>query len=100
MQRHRQREKQAPYGEPEAGLDPRTMRSCPEPKAVAHPLSHPGAQDIFSVKINTCLHQSRHFYLVKLALSESITVHFDHFYFIIKIIFIIESVEIQKHKEE
>ena len=42
-QRHRQREKQAPCREPNAGLDPRTLRSRPEPKADAQPLSHPGA---------------------------------------------------------
>ena len=41
-QRHRQREKQTPYGEPYAGLDPRTLGSCPEAKADAQPLSHPG----------------------------------------------------------
>ena len=35
-------EKQAPCGEPDAGLDPRTMGSRPEPKADAQPLSHPG----------------------------------------------------------
>ena len=32
-QRHRQREKQAPGGEPDVGLDPGTPGSCPEPKA-------------------------------------------------------------------
>ena len=31
-QRHRQREKQAPCGKPDAGLDPRTPGSCPELK--------------------------------------------------------------------
>ena len=41
-QRHRQREKQAPYGEPNVGLDPRTPGSGPEPKADAQPLSHSG----------------------------------------------------------
>ena len=41
--RDRQREKQAPYGEPDAGLDPRTPGSRPEPKADAQPLSHPDA---------------------------------------------------------
>ena len=41
-QRHRQREKQAPWREPDAGLDPRTPGSHPEPKADARPLSHPG----------------------------------------------------------
>ena len=42
-QRHRQRLKQAPCGEPDAGLNPRTPGSCPELKADAQPLSHPGA---------------------------------------------------------
>ena len=41
-QRHRQRVKQAPYREPDAGLDPRTLGSGPKPKANAQPLSHPG----------------------------------------------------------
>ena len=41
-QRHRQKEKQAPCGEPNAGLDPRTPGSHPEPKAGTQPLSHPG----------------------------------------------------------
>ena len=30
------------YGEPDAGLDPRTLGSWPKPKADAQPLSHPG----------------------------------------------------------
>ena len=38
----RQREKQAPRRELNAGLDPRTLGSHPEPKADAQPLSHPG----------------------------------------------------------
>ena len=38
----RQREKQAPYREPDVGLDPRTPRSHPGPKAGTKPLSHPG----------------------------------------------------------
>ena len=42
IQRHRQREKQAPYREPDAGLDPSTPGSQPKPKADAQPLSHPG----------------------------------------------------------
>ena len=41
-QRHRQREKQAPCREPDVGLDPGTPGSCPELKADAKPLSHPG----------------------------------------------------------
>ena len=35
-QRHRQRkEKQHPYKEPDAGLDPGMLGSCPDPKAGA-----------------------------------------------------------------
>ena len=41
-QKHRQREKQASCGEPDAGLDPRTPGSCLKPKADAQPPSHPG----------------------------------------------------------
>ena len=41
-QRHRQREKQAPCRQPDVGLNPGTVGSCPEPKADAQPLSHPG----------------------------------------------------------
>ena len=40
--RHRQREKQAPCGEPDAGHDPSTPGSRPELKADAQLLSHPG----------------------------------------------------------
>ena len=36
-------EKQAPCGEPNMGLHPRTLGSHPELKADAIPLSHPGA---------------------------------------------------------
>ena len=42
-QRHRQREQQTPRREPNAGLDPGTLGSRPEPKADAHPLSPPCA---------------------------------------------------------
>ena len=42
-QRHRQREKQAPGREPDAGLHPRTLGSCPESKADTQPLSSTGA---------------------------------------------------------
>ena len=41
--RDRQREKEAPCREPDVGLDPRTLGSCPEPKADAQPRSHPSA---------------------------------------------------------
>ena len=41
-QRHRRREKQGPCRKPDAGLDPRTPGSQPEPEADAQPLSHPG----------------------------------------------------------
>ena len=43
-ERHRQREKQAPCGKPNAGLDSRTPGSWPQPNADAQPLSHPIAQ--------------------------------------------------------
>ena len=39
-------EKQAPCREPDAGLDPRTLGSLPEPKADAQPLSPPGAPEM------------------------------------------------------
>ena len=47
-ERHRDRgrdiekDKQTPHREPNAGPDPRTPGSCPEQKADAQPLSHPG----------------------------------------------------------
>ena len=41
-QRHRRRENQAPCREPEVGLDPGSPGWCPEPKAGAKLLSHPG----------------------------------------------------------
>ena len=41
-QRHREEEEQVPCREPDAELDPRTPGSCPEPKADAQLLSHPG----------------------------------------------------------
>ena len=41
-QKHRQREKQTLCTEPDAGLNPRTLGSLPEPKVDAQPLSHPG----------------------------------------------------------
>ena len=37
-----QRGKQAPCGEPDVGFHPGTPGSCPELKADAQPLSHPG----------------------------------------------------------
>ena len=39
----RHREGQAPCSECDAGLNPRTLGSQPEPKADAQPLSHAGA---------------------------------------------------------
>ena len=41
-ERERQREKQAPCREPDVGLDPRSPKSGPGPKAGAQPLCHPG----------------------------------------------------------
>ena len=51
-QRHGQREKQAPCREPDAGLDPGTPGSRPEPEAVAQPLSHPGVPATLLLKLN------------------------------------------------
>ena len=48
-QRHRQRAKQAPCGEPDVGLDPRTLGSRSELKADAQPLSHPGIPGYFLI---------------------------------------------------
>ena len=48
--RPRQREKQAPCREPDAGLDPRTPASRPGPKAGAKPLGSP--EIIFLMHIN------------------------------------------------
>ena len=48
-QKHRQREKQAPCREPDAGLDPGTPGSRPRPKAGAKPLSHPGIPELYSL---------------------------------------------------
>ena len=42
-QKYRKKEKQPACGEPNVGLDPRTLGSQPEPKADAQSLSHPGA---------------------------------------------------------
>ena len=42
-QRPRQREKQAPCGESDAGFDPGTPGSRPESKADTQPLIHPDA---------------------------------------------------------
>ena len=39
-ERHRQREKQAPCGEPNAELTPRTLESRPESKADTQSLGH------------------------------------------------------------
>ena len=47
IERERQREKQAPCKEPDMGLNPRIMRSHPEPKADAQPLSHPDVTFFF-----------------------------------------------------
>ncbi|CAK7315610.1 hypothetical protein VULLAG_LOCUS19161 [Vulpes lagopus] len=64
--RHRQREKQAPCGEPDEGLNPRTPGSRPEPKADAQPLSHAGVPPSWSY--------------LKETLSEACLLHFEIFY--------------------
>ena len=44
-QRPRQKEKQAPCRKPDVGLDPGTLGLCPEPKADAQLLDHPGVSN-------------------------------------------------------
>ena len=51
-QRHKWREKQAPHGELDTGLDPGTLGSHPEPKADAQLLSHP---TLFSTPLTSIL---------------------------------------------
>ena len=50
-QRHRQREKQAPCGEPDVELNAGTPGACPELKADTQPLSHPGVLIVVTFKI-------------------------------------------------
>ena len=54
-QRERQREKQASCEEPDAGLDPNTPGSLPEPKADAQTLSHSGALYYVFFFLNKCI---------------------------------------------
>ena len=42
-QREKESQAEGECGEPNAGLDPGTLGSQPEPKADAQPLSHPAA---------------------------------------------------------
>ena len=64
-QRHRQREKQAPYREPDVGLDPGSPGSRPEPKAGAQLLSHSGVPQIAFLMI-VFLHYYKRSYINKL----------------------------------
>ena len=54
-------EKQAPPGELDPGLDPRTLRSPPELKADAQPLSHPGTPRKFT-NYKTLITSKKHLY--------------------------------------
>ena len=54
-QRCRQREKQAPHGELDVGLDPRTPGSRPEPKADAQLLSTQASPSVVLLKSNFVL---------------------------------------------
>ena len=50
--------KQTPCREPNVGLDPRTLGSCPGPKAGAKLLSHPGFPlNEFSKCVHLCSHR-------------------------------------------
>ena len=55
-QRLRQREKQAPCGEPDVGLNPGTPGPSPELKADAQPLSHPGVPIVL---LSKALHKAK-----------------------------------------
>ena len=60
---HREAETQAegeagPHGEPDAGLDPETLGSRPEPKAHAQPRSHPGVPE--RIALNLGLQMLKH----------------------------------------
>ena len=46
----RERERQAPHREPDAGLHPRIPKSRPEPKADVQPLSYPGVPHLIVLK--------------------------------------------------
>ena len=48
-----------PSEEPDAGLNPRTPGSCPEPKADTQPLSHPGVPKVHFKKRNIHHHQQK-----------------------------------------
>ena len=52
IERERQRQKQAPCQEPDAGLNPGTLGSHPGPKAGAKPLSHPGIPSLINFLTN------------------------------------------------
>ena len=74
-QRHRQREKQAAYGESDAGLHPRTPGSHPEPKADAQLLSHPGVPKDFKYLFERVIHPFLLFppsFVFYLSISESL----------------------------
>ena len=52
-----EREKQAPHGEPNVGLNPGAPGSRPEPKADAHPCATQMPPDIHSFTANTAHYQ-------------------------------------------
>ena len=60
-QRHRQKEKQAPRRQPDAGLNPRTLGSWTVPKAAAQPLNHPGTHIRDFLNAKTALWKTKHF---------------------------------------
>ena len=71
-QRDRQREKQAPCREPDAGFDPRTPGITPKPKADAQPLSQLGVPTVNSANsLLKFMHIFLSLYMVSLALTLS-----------------------------
>ena len=60
-----QQQKQAPCRELDVGLDPSIPGSCPEPKADAQPLSHPGVSvfGLFTANVDIVGFRSPSYYL-------------------------------------
>ena len=72
-QKHRQREKQTPCGEPDAGLDPMTPGPQPEPKTRS--TTEPGALQMLFLK-GMILKKVIEVYLLQRTLRNSFHTHF------------------------
>ena len=87
-QRHRQREKQAPYREPDVGLDPWSPGSGPGLKAGAQPLRHPGSPTVIILNkllsVRSTKNEKKYFVLPSFTLSLTFFLYqvVPNFYFI------------------